>query len=103
MSNNYYAGQCYLQQPAQRTDYPGQSVCTADDEDCKGFFSEQQETEENYTEATGKASEKYNEAQGFQKELFHFVHPALDEDDESKYSKEVERLVKQFNYRKSVD
>lgn len=32
-----------------------------------------------------------------QKELFHFVHPALDEDDGWKVHKEVERLVKQFD------
>lgn len=45
-----------------------------------------------------KASET-NEAagEGFQKELFHFVHPALDEDDGWKVHKEVERLVKQFD------
>mgnify|MGYP000049031849 FL=1 len=56
-------------------------------------------TEENYeVEVTEKASET-NEAagEGFQKELFHFVHPALDEDDGWKVHKEVERLVKQFD------
>lgn len=56
-------------------------------------------TEENYeAEVTEKASET-NEAagEGFQRELFHFVHPALDEDDGWKVHKEVERLVKQFD------
>lgn len=66
----------------------------------KDFFAEDTEvTEENYeAEVTGKASET-NEAagEGFQKELFHFVHPALDEDDGWKVHKEVERLVKQFD------
>lgn len=45
-----------------------------------------------------RASET-NEAagEGFQKELFHFVHPALDEGEGWKVHKEVERLVKQFD------
>ena len=45
-----------------------------------------------------RASET-NEAagEGFQKELFHFVHPALDEDEGWKVHKEVERLVKRYD------
>ena len=45
-----------------------------------------------------RASET-NEAagEGFQKELFHFVHPALEEDEGWQVHREVERLVKQFD------
>lgn len=63
------------------------------------FATEKRDKKENYeAEVTEKASET-NEAagEGFQKELFHFVHPALDEDEGWKVHKEVERLVKQFD------
>ena len=49
--------------------------------------------------ALAKGANETNEVagEGFQKELFHFVHPALDEDEGWKVHKEVERLVKQFD------
>lgn len=55
-------------------------------------------TEEN---CEAKAAEKKGEAdevpgEAVQKELFHFVHPALDEDEGWKVHREVENLVKRF-------
>lgn len=38
MSNNYYAGNVIYNNQHKELTNPGQSVCTADDEDCKGFF-----------------------------------------------------------------
>ena len=65
----------------------------------KDFFSEETEVTEENCEA--KATEKKGEAdevpgEAVQKELFHFVHPALDEGEGWKVHREVENLVKRF-------
>ena len=45
-----------------------------------------------------KANEAKEAAgEGFQKELFHFVHPALEEDEGWQVHREVERVVKLFD------
>lgn len=57
---------------------------------------------ENYEADVREKANEANEAneaagEGFQKELFHFVHPALEEDEGWQVHREVERLVKQFD------
>lgn len=63
------------------------------------FATEKRDKKEN---KEVKVAEKNDEAdevaeEAVQQELFHFVHPALDEDEGWKVHKEVERLVKQFD------
>lgn len=100
MSNNYYAGNVIYNNQHKELTIQGNLSAQQMMKIAKDFFAEETEvTEENYeAEVTEKASET-NEAagEGFLKELFHFVHPALDEDDGWKVHKEVERLVKQFD------
>lgn len=100
MSNNYYAGNVIYNNQHKELTIQGNLSAQQMMKIAKDFFAEETEvTEENYeAEVTGKASET-NEAaeEGFQKELFHFVHPALDEGEGWKVHKEVERLVKQFD------
>lgn len=100
MSNNYYAGNVIYNNQHKELTIQGNLSAQQMMKIAKDFFAEDTEvTEENYeAEVTEKASET-NEAagEGFQKELFHFVHPAFDEDDGWKVHKEVERLVKQFD------
>ena len=100
MSNNYYAGNVIYNNQHKELTIQGNLSAQQMMKIAKDFFADETEvTEENYeAEVTEKASET-NEAagEGFQKELFHFVHPALDEDEGWKVHKEVERLVKQFD------
>lgn len=100
MSNNYYAGNVIYNNQHKELTIQGNLSAQQMMKIAKDFFAEETEvTEENYeAEVTEKASET-NEAAGedFQKELFHFVHPTLDEDEGCKVHKEVERLVKQFD------
>lgn len=63
------------------------------------FATEKRDKKEN---KEVKVAEKNDEAdevaeEAVQQELFHFVHPALDEDEGWKVHKEVERLVKRFD------
>lgn len=99
MSNNYYAGNVIYNNQHKELTIQGNLSAQQMMKIAKDFFAEETEvTEENYeAEVTEKASET-NEAagEGFQKELFHFVHPALDEDEGWKVHKEVENLVKRF-------
>lgn len=100
MSNNYYAGNVIYNNQHKELTIQGNLSAQQMMKIAKDFFAEETEvTEENYeAEVTEKASET-NETtgEGFQKELFRFVHPALDEDEGWKVHKEVERLVKQFD------
>ena len=99
MSNNYYAGNVIYNNQHKELTIQGNLSAQQMMKIAKDFFAEETEvTEENYeAEVTEKASET-NEAagEGFQKELFHFVHPALDEDEGWKVHREVENLVKRF-------
>lgn len=63
------------------------------------FATEKRDKKEN---KEVKVAEKNDEAdevaeEAVQQELFHFVHPALDEDEGWKVHKEVERLVKRYD------
>lgn len=91
MSNNYYAGNVIYNNQHKELTIQGNLSAQQMMKIAKDFFAEE-------TEVTGKASETNETAgEGFQRELFHFVHPALDEDEGWKVHKEVERLVKQFD------
>lgn len=63
------------------------------------FATEKRDKKENkevkVAEKNGEADEVAEEA--VQQKLFHFVHPALDEDEGWKVHKEVERLVKRYD------
>lgn len=100
MSNNYYAGNVIYNNQHKELTIQGNLSAQQMMKIAKDFFAEETKvTEENYeAEVTEKASETNEVAgEGFQKELLHFVHPALDEDEGWKVHKEVERLVKQFD------
>lgn len=100
MSNNYYAGNVIYNNQHKELTIQGNLSAQQMMKIAKDFFAEETKvTEENYeAEVTEKASETNEVAgEGFQKELFHFEHPALDEDEGWKVHKEVERLVKQFD------
>ena len=98
--SNYYAGNVIYNNQHKELTIQGNLSAQQMMKIAKDFFAEETEvTEENYeAEVTEKASET-NEAagEGFQKELFHFVHPALDEAEGWKVHKEVERLVKRYD------
>lgn len=100
MSNNYYAGNVIYNNQHKELNIHGNLTTQQMMQIAKDFFAEETEvTGENYeAEVRGKANEA-NEAagEGFQKELFHFVHPALEEDEGWQVHREVERLVKQFD------
>lgn len=100
MSNNYYAGNVIYNNQHKELNIHGNLTTQQMMQIAKVFFAEETEvTGENYeAEVRGKANEA-NEAAGedFQKELFHFVHPALEEDEGWQVHREVERLVKQFD------
>ena len=100
MSNNYYAGNVIYNNQHKELNIHGNLTTQQMMQIAKDFFAEETEvTGENYeAEERGKANEA-NEAagEGFQKELFHFVHPALEEDEGWQVHREVERLVKQFD------
>ena len=100
MSNNYYAGNVIYNNQHKELNIHGNLTTQQMMQIAKDFFAEETEvTEENYeAEVTEKASETNEVAgEGFQKELFHFVHPALEEDEGWQVHREVERLVKQFD------
>lgn len=97
MSNNYYAGNVIYNNQHKELNIHGNLTTQQMMQIAKDFFAEETEgTEENYE---AEVTEKANEAAGedFQKELFHFVHPALEEDEGWQVHREVERLVKQFD------
>ena len=99
MSNNYYAGNVIYNNQHKELTIQGNLSAQQMMKIAKDFFAEETKvTEENYeAEVTEKASETNEVAgEGFQKELFHFVHPALDEDEGWKVHREVENLVKRF-------
>lgn len=100
MSNNYYAGNVIYNNQHKELNIHGNLTTQQMMQIAKDFFAEETEvTGENYeAEVRGKANEA-NEAagEGFQKELFHFVHPTLEEDEGWQVHREVERLVKQFD------
>lgn len=100
MSNHYYAGNVVYNDQHKELTIQGNLTTQQVMKIAKDFFSEETEVTEENCEA--KATEKKGEAdevpgEAVQKELFHFVHPALDEDEGWKVHKEVERLVKQFD------
>ena len=100
MSNHYYAGNVVYNDQHKELTIQGNLTTQQVMKIAKDFFSEETEVTEENCEA--KAAEKKGEAdevpgKAVQKELFHFVHPALDEDEGWKVHKEVERLVKQFD------
>lgn len=97
MSNNYYAGNVIYNNQHKELNIHGNLTTQQMMQIAKDFFTEETEvTGENYE---AEVREKANEAagEGFQKELFHFVHPALEEDEGWQVHREVERLVKQFD------
>lgn len=97
MSNNYYAGNVIYNNQHKELNIHGNLTTQQMMQIAKDFFAEETEgMEENYE---AEVTEKANEAAGedFQKELFHFVHPALEEDEGWQVHREVERLVKQFD------
>lgn len=100
MSNHYYAGNVIYNDQHKSLTIQGDLTTQQMMKIAKDFFAEETEVTEENKEAkvTEKASEA-NEAagEGFQKELFHFVHPALEEDEGWKVHREVGRLVKQFD------
>ena len=99
MSNHYYAGNVVYNDQHKELTIQGNLTTQQVMKIAKDFFSEETEVTEENCEA--KATEKKGEAddvpgEAVQKELFHFVHPALDEDEGWKVHREVENLVKRF-------
>ena len=97
---NYYAGDVYYNDQHKELTIQGNLTAQQVMMIAKDFFEEEPEkTKENKeaeaVEKKGEADEVPGEA--VQKELFHFVHPALDEDEGWKVHREVENLVKRFD------
>lgn len=100
MSNNYYAGNVIYNNQHKELNIHGNLTTQQMMQIAKDFFAEKTEvTGENYKAEVREKANEANEAaeEGFQKELFHFVHPALEEDEGWQVHREVERLVKQFD------
>lgn len=100
MSNNYYAGNVIYNNQHKELNIHGNLTTQQMMQIAKDFFAEETEvTGENYEAEVREKANEANEAagEGFQKELFHFVHPALEEDEGWQVHREVERLVKQFD------
>ena len=100
MSNNYYAGNVIYNNQHKELNIHGNLTTQQMMQIAKDFFAEETEvTGENYEAEVREKANEANEAAGedFQKELFHFVHPALEEDEGWQVHREVERLVKQFD------
>lgn len=74
-----------------KVDYPEDWFATE-----KGDKNENKETKEAEKRREADKADK-TVGEDFQKELFHFVHPALEEDEGRKVDKEVENLVKRFD------
>lgn len=99
MSNNYYAGNVIYNNQHKELNIHGNLTTQQMMQIAKDFFAEETEvTGENYKAEVREKANEANEAagEGFQKELFHFVHPALDENEGWKVHREVENLVKRF-------
>lgn len=97
---NYYAGDVYYNDQHKELTIQGNLTAQQVMMIAKDFFAEELEkTKENKeaeaAEKNGETDEASEEA--VQKELFRFVHPALDEDEGWKVHKEVENLVKRFD------
>lgn len=100
MSNNYYAGNVIYNNQHKELNIHGNLTTQQMMQIAKDFFAEETEvTRENYEAEVREKANEANEAagEGFKKELFHFVHPALEEDEGWQVHREVERLVKQFD------
>ena len=100
MSNHYYANGAVINDQHKELNIHGNLTTQQMMQIAKDFLAEETEvTGENYeAEVREKANEAKEAAgEGFQKELFHFVHPALEEDEGWQVHREVERLVKQFD------
>ena len=81
MSNNYYAGNVIYNNQHKELNIHGNLTTQQMMQIAKDFFAEETEvTGENYEAEVREKANEANEAagEGFQKELFHFVHPALD-------------------------
>lgn len=100
MSNNYYAGNVIYNNQHKELNIHGNLTTQQMMQIAKDFFAEETEVPgENYEAEVREKANEANEAagEGFLKELFHFVHPALEEDEGWQVHREVERLVKQFD------
>ena len=100
MSNHYYANDAVINDQHKELNIHGNLTTQQMMQIAKDFFAEETEvTGENYEAEVREKANEANEAAGedFQKELFHFVHPALEEDEGWQVHREVERLVKQFD------
>ena len=106
MSNHYYANGAVINDQHKELNIHGNLTTQQVVMIAKDFFAEEtvvteenneaEVTEENNeAEVTEEAFEAAGEAS--KKEIFRFVHPALEEEDGWKVHREVERLVKRFD------
>ena len=97
MSNHYYANGAVINDQHKELNIHGNLTTQQVVMIAKDFFAEETVVteENNETEVTEEAFEAAGEA--LKKEIFRFVHPALEEEDGWKVHREVERLVKRFD------
>lgn len=97
MSNHYYANGAVMNDQHKELNIHGNLTTQQVVMIAKDFFAEETVvTEENdETEVTEETFEVVGDAS--KKEIFRFVHPALEDEDGWKVHREVERLVKRFD------
>lgn len=106
MSNHYYANGAVINDQHKELNIHGNLTTQQVVMIAKDFFAEETVVTEENNEA--EATEENNEAEvteeafeaageASKKEIFRFVHPALEEEDGWKVHREVERLVKRFD------
>lgn len=103
MSNHYYANGAVINDQHKELNIHGNLTTQQVVMIAKDFFAEETVvTEENNEAEVAEEAEVTEEAfeaagEASKKEIFRFVHPALEEEDGWKVHREVERLVKRFD------
>ena len=103
MSNHYYANSAVINDQHKELNIHGNLTTQQVVMIAKDFFAEETVvTEENNEAEVAEEAEVTEEAfeaagEASKKEIFRFVHPALEEEDGWKVHREVERLVKRFD------